>query len=207
MDTYIVTSKIFLWLIIVVSAVFHEYMHAWVANALGDPTAKRMGRLTLNPIPHLDLWWTVIIPLALLFLWGGFIGMAKPVPYNPYNLRSKYGEMLVGLAGPATNLTLAILLGLVVRGLASQHALSSFADALVSIVYINIFLALFNLIPVPPLDGSKVLSLLFPKASLLLSAASPFGLMAAVAIGFYIIPSIAKLLFFLIMGTAVGGAL
>ena len=88
--------KLLLFFIIVFSAVLHEYMHAWMANFLGDPTARYAGRLTINPLPHLDMWYTVILPLALLFFFGGFIGMAKPVPYNPHNLRSKkYGSMLV----------------------------------------------------------------------------------------------------------------
>ncbi len=91
-----VQFKIFLYIIIVLSAVVHEYSHGWMANALGDPTAKREGRLTLNPIKHLDPMGTVIVPLFLLFFAGGFIGWAKPVPYNPYNLKGKHGSAKVG---------------------------------------------------------------------------------------------------------------
>src|SRR3989344_8703448 len=105
--------KFFLYFLIVFSAVFHEYLHAWMANYLGDPTAKYAGRLTLNPLKHLDPLWTVFIPLMLLFFFGGFIGAAKPVPYSPHNLRDqKYGSIKVGLAGPFSNFFLALIFGL-----------------------------------------------------------------------------------------------
>ena len=153
--------KIFLYIIIVMSAVIHEYFHAWTANRLGDPTAKINKRLTLNPLPHLDLMGTVIIPLFLLFSFGGFIGWAKPVPVNPYNFRNqKQGTFLTSIAGPLANFILAAAFGLFLRFFSFIPQEMAFFLALV--VYINIFLGLFNLLPIPPLDGSKLFSSYLP---------------------------------------------
>ena len=173
--------KIFLYLIIVYSAVFHEYFHGWMANYLGDPTAKHAGRLTLNPLKHLDPVGTVLLPLFLLFFMGGFIGWAKPVPYNPYNLRDpKYGSAKVGFAGPLANFLIALLFGIMIRFLALEGFLSI---ALSLIVYINIFLGLFNLIPIPPLDGSKILMDIFPRSRILQVLESSFiGIFLAIII-------------------------
>src|SRR4030042_1933150 len=157
--------KFFLYMVVVMSAVFHEYCHGWMANFLGDPTGKYAGRLTLNPLKHLDLMGTVIIPLFLLFFLGGFIGWAKPVPYNPYNLRDqKYGSTKVAFAGPGANFSLALIFGLVIRFLPVSQTL---LIPLTWIVYVNIFLGLFNLIPLPPLDGSKLLMDFFPRSNAL----------------------------------------
>ncbi len=157
--TDIVTS-IFFFLIIIASAIIHEYMHGWAAERQGDDTARLAGRLTLNPIPHIDPMGTIFIPLLLLLLPGNFlIGWAKPVPYNPFNLRNRrWGPALVAAAGPAVNLFIAIVLGLIIKFLAP----SVFTAFLSLIVYINILLAVFNLIPIPPLDGSKILFALLP---------------------------------------------
>jgi len=123
---------------------------------LGDRTAKDLGRLTLNPIKHLDLFGSIILPL-ITFLAGGFIfGYAKPVPYNPYNLRDKkYGPAKVALAGPLTNISLAVLFGLILRFLPSTGWPVSVptVELLQFIVLINLVLAVFNLVPIPPLDG------------------------------------------------------
>ncbi len=152
--------KLFLYVIIVLSAVFHEYAHAFTAYYLGDPTAKNMGRLTLNPIAHMDPIGTVLLPLFLLFFVGGFIGYAKPVPYNPHNLKDqKYGSLKVGLAGPVSNFLIALVASFIIRFFSIG---GFFAIALPWLVYINIFLGLFNLIPIPPLDGSKIVSAFFP---------------------------------------------
>lgn len=152
---------IFFFLIIIPSAIWHEFAHAWMADYLGDDTAKRMGRLTLNPLPHIDLFGTILMPVFLFLISGGsfLFAYAKPVPYNPYNLRNqKTGPALVGLAGPMANLMVAVVFGLLVRFLPS----GSFSELLSIIVYANALLMVFNLIPIPPLDGSKILYAVLP---------------------------------------------
>ncbi|MBI2048791.1 MAG: site-2 protease family protein [Parcubacteria group bacterium] len=148
--------------ILIMSVVIHEVSHGFVAHALGDPTAKYEGRLTLNPLRHLDPVGSVIVP-ALTYLLGGFIiGWARPVPYNPYNLRNqKWGPAAVGIAGPLSNIAVAVVFGLVVRFGAGALPVS-FLSVSALIVLINLILAVFNLVPVPPLDGSKVLFALLP---------------------------------------------
>ncbi len=152
---------IFSLVILLFSVIMHELAHGYVAFSLGDPTAKYAGRLTLNPIKHLDLFGSIILPL-LLFLAGSpfLFGWAKPVPVNPYNFSDKkYGDIKVSLAGPASNFLLAIIFGLILRFIPSEIILANqgIGIALVYIVAINIWLAVFNLIPVPPLDGSWIL--------------------------------------------------
>lgn len=154
----------FFFIIIIPSAILHEYMHGWVADQLGDPTARYAGRLTLNPAAHIDKWGTIIMPLLLFFLTrGGFLfAYAKPVPYNPYNLRDqKLGPMWVAIAGPLSNFALAFAFGLAIRFLPLGAAL---ADLLSIIVYANVLLGVFNLVPIPPLDGSKVLFAVLPDS-------------------------------------------
>ncbi len=153
-----------LYLVILIpSAIFHEYMHGWVANQLGDPTAKYAGRLTLNPLVHIDPMGTVVLPLLLLMINSPFFfAYAKPVPYNPYNLRDqKWGPVYVAIAGPLSNLFLALVFGLAMQFIpANQAGMMVFG----TIVYTNILLAVFNLVPIPPLDGSKVLYALLPDS-------------------------------------------
>ena len=162
---------IFSIVVLVVSVILHEVAHGYMANYLGDPTARLAGRLTLNPIAHIDPIGSIILPAllailpALLAITGSplLIGYAKPVPYNPYNLRGKFGETLVAASGPGTNLLLALLFALIIRfGAVSMTA--PMLGAFTIIVYVNLVLALFNLIPIPPLDGSKVLSGILPRA-------------------------------------------
>jgi len=146
-------------IILIFSVVIHEVAHGYAANALGDPTARYQGRLTLNPVKHLDPVGSLIIP-TVAYLLGGFIfGWAKPVPYNPYNLRNqKWGEVAVAAAGPLSNLAIAVLFGLLLRfGLVATIFGTASVPIVYSIVFINIILAVFNMIPIPPLDGSKVL--------------------------------------------------
>jgi Zn-dependent protease len=147
------------------SVVIHEVSHGYMANALGDPTAKYEGRLTLNPIKHLDPFGSVILP-TISYMVGGFIfGWAKPVPYNPYNLRQgRWSEALVAIAGPLSNISLALIFGLMLRFTrASGTASDAFIEVTAIIVFINILLAIFNLVPIPPLDGSKILFAIFPE--------------------------------------------
>ena len=152
-------------LILFVSISFHEYAHGWVAFKLGDPTPKQAGRLSLNPLVHIDPFGTIILPLMLLVISTRLIGQplaigyAKPIPINPYHFKNpKKDTALVGLAGPSMNILIAILLSLLVR-----IGFPLFTPAIVLGVMINLILAIFNLIPIPPMDGSKVLTSLFPK--------------------------------------------
>lgn len=152
------------FIVLILSIIAHEVAHGYAADALGDPTARLAGRLTLNPLPHIDLMGSIILPALLLLTHSPiFFGWAKPVPYNPYNLKnSRWGETLVALAGSATNILLALIFGLVMRygstlGL-DQTALSLAA----TITFTNLFLGLFNLIPFPPLDGFTALRSALP---------------------------------------------
>jgi len=147
--------------ILIMSAVFHEVSHGYMALVLGDPTAKLAGRLTLNPFKHLDPFGSVILPTLLVLINSPFlIAYAKPVPFNPYNLRSgKWGPGLVAAAGPLTNLLIVIFFSIVIRlGFLGVGALPIIG----LIVLINLILAIFNLIPFPPLDGSKIVASLIP---------------------------------------------
>lgn len=140
------------------SAVFHEYMHGFAALRLGDPTAKNAGRLTFNPLKHLDTFGSIILPLMLVLFNSSFLfAWAKPVPYNPYNLRDrKYGDAKVAAAGPLANLAIALVFGLIIRFVPFFNL--TFYNLLALIVYVNLILMVFNLIPLPPLDGSKIVS-------------------------------------------------
>ena len=156
---------IFGLVVLVFSVVLHEVAHGYMAQWLGDPTARLAGRLTLNPVRHIDPVGSIVLPALLLIMHAPIlIGYAKPVPYNPYNLRGKYAEGLVAFAGPGTNILLAAIFGLLIR-FASAQLGPDLISAFAVIVYINMLLALFNLIPVPPLDGSKVLSTLLAMVS------------------------------------------
>lgn len=156
-------DAIFLVLIIIFSAVIHEVMHGVAADKLGDKTARYAGRLTLNPIPHLDLFGSIILPLLLAFSGSPFFfAWAKPVPYNPYNLKpGRFSEAIVAGAGPFSNLAIALIFGLVMRVAPLPPELLS---VLGLVVVVNVMLFIFNLIPIPPLDGSKILSALLPQS-------------------------------------------
>lgn len=177
-------SFIFSIAVLVMSVVVHEVSHGWVAYFLGDPTAKLAGRLTLNPIKHLDPFGSIIFPLILSLLPGGIVfGWAKPVPYNSYNLRVKNGPAYVALAGPASNLILALIFGLFLRsGLAVSWLGASALPILSTIVLVNIMLALFNLIPVPPLDGSTILFSFLPYRSKFIEAFQQYQLVIILVI-------------------------
>ena len=150
--------------ILILTIILHEVAHGYAALLLGDPTADQAGRLTLNPLPHIDFFGTIVIP-GILILTGSSIlfGWAKPVPYNPYNLRGRYGEAIVAAAGPGINIVIAVMFGLLLRFVGA--ALPAPLFILCSIVVpVNLFLAFFNLIPIPPLDGSKIVMDFLPMS-------------------------------------------
>lgn len=152
---------IFYIAILIMSAVIHEVSHGMAAFMQGDPTAKDADRLTLNPIKHLDMFGSIILPLIFIITNAPFFfAYAKPVPYNPYNLKNqRWGPAIVGVAGPAANILIGVLFAVVFR-ISGSYAI--FSNLILAIVQINIWLALFNLIPIPPLDGSKLLFSLLP---------------------------------------------
>ena len=156
---------IFIIAILLMSIVIHEVSHGYAALWLGDPTAKLQGRLTLNPLKHLDMVGSIIVPFLAFFLAGFVIGWAKPVPYNPYNFQKmhKYGDAIVAAAGPAVNIFLALIFSILIRISDPSIFTASFMDISAFVVIINIILAFFNLIPIPPLDGSKILFTLLPR--------------------------------------------
>lgn len=158
-----ILSSLFFFLVLIPSAILHEFMHGFVADRLGDNTARLAGRLTLNPLAHIDLWGTIILPIGLMIASQGrfMFAYAKPVPYNPYNLRDqRFGPMQVALAGPLSNIALAATFGL----LAQLIPAGVWTPFLLIIVYTNVLLAVFNLVPIPPLDGSKVLYAFLPSS-------------------------------------------
>lgn len=158
---------IFILIILIFSAIFHEYAHGFAAYTLGDPTAKNMGRLTLNPVPHIDPFFTILLPAMMIIMPGinFIIGGAKPVPVNPLNLKGKHDHLKVALSGPASNIALAILFGLCIRFIPLIRQDDSLFLAFGAVVFVNLLLAVFNLLPIPPLDGSYLLFTLFPGIS------------------------------------------
>lgn len=151
---------------LIASVVIHEMAHGYAANWLGDPTARLSGRLSANPLVHIDPLMSVILP-GLLILSGSPIlfGAAKPVPYNPYNLRNqKWGEAIVAAAGPAANIMIAVIFAALVRSADFLNLSETFTSLAVGIIVLNIFLAFFNLVPIPPLDGSKILPKFLPHS-------------------------------------------
>ena len=157
-------------IILILSVIAHEVAHGYAANSLGDPTARLAGRLTLNPLPHIDLMGSIFIPALLVFTQSPILfGWAKPVPYNPYNLKNpRWDETLVAIAGSATNILLAIIFGLIVRfgsiPLATGGPMldATMLSLAATIAFVNLFLGLFNLIPFPPLDGFTALRSALP---------------------------------------------
>ncbi|MCX5779206.1 MAG: site-2 protease family protein [Elusimicrobia bacterium] len=169
--------------ILLFSVIFHEYAHGWMAERRGDDTARAMGRLTFNPLPHIDLFGTIILPLICALSPGSFmIGWAKPVPVNPHRLDNPARDMvLVSLAGPLANFLLAIIAAFLMWGLRTVSFLpASITESLFIllqfVLVINVVLPVFNLIPIPPLDGSKVLmGLLPPQAAYRYAQMEPYG--------------------------------
>ena len=189
-------ESIFLIAIIIFSVVIHEVAHGYVAYKLGDMTAYYQGRLTLNPIKHLDMFGSIILPALLVISGTGFLfGWAKPVPYNPNNIRGKKGALfLVSAAGIFVNLTVAVVFALVLKlfaiiGLASIAITYIFS----SIIMINIILAVFNLMPIPPLDGSKILASFFgARGEMILYKFEKYSFLLVIAFVIFLWPFISS---------------
>lgn len=168
MDSLVSPISLLALVILVYSAILHEIAHGFVAERLGDPTARLLGRLTLNPLPHIDLFMSILLPLLLFLSHTGIIfGGAKPVPVDPFNLKEGRKDIaLVSLAGPATNILL-VLIATALFKLLGGGATNIFVSFLVIflglVIKINLSLAIFNLLPIPPLDGSKIFALLLPE--------------------------------------------
>lgn len=197
-------------LILILSVMAHEISHGMMADHLGDPTARLMGRLSLNPIKHIDPIGSIIVPGILILMQTPFlIGWAKPVPVNPLNFKDqRYGEAKVSLAGPGANLIIALVFGLIMRVMAWVGASSAFAVNLFGlfqiIVWINLLLAVFNLIPIPPLDGSHILFAFLPerfeKVKIFMQRYSLFILLFFIMFLFTLIVPVVAFLFRLITG-------
>ena len=184
MDELTLANKIAIWIIPVVFGItVHEVAHGWVANRFGDPTARLAGRLTLNPVKHMDPVGTVVVPLLMLYFSGFILGWAKPVPVDARRLNNPRRDMaIVALAGPGSNILMALMWALVVKlGLFYHSALSGAAVLLVFMgvagVFINTILCVLNLLPLPPLDGGRILtSLLPPRWASVVERMEPLGL-------------------------------
>jgi len=154
---------IFAIAILIMSVIAHEVSHGYAAQLLGDPTARLAGRLTLNPLPHLDMMGSFVVPVLTFFIGGFIFGWAKPVPYNPYNMRDpRVGGAIVAAAGPFANVLIAIVFSALIRMSSVLSLPSSFVEIASIVVFLNILLAFFNLVPIPPLDGSKILFAILP---------------------------------------------
>jgi Zn-dependent protease len=184
--------------ILIASLSFHEAAHAWAADRLGDSTARRLGRLTLNPLAHIDWIGTVLFPLVAMLSNLPLIGWAKPVPVNMRNLRAPRRDFaLVALAGPVSNIVLAFGFALLLKaqgGLVPDDGQTLLTSVLAMAVFLNVLLAVFNLIPVPPLDGGNVLAGIVPEpVARQIDRLRPFGILLLYALVFLgVIESIAR---------------
>ncbi|MDX1657459.1 MAG: site-2 protease family protein [Nitriliruptorales bacterium] len=163
-------DQVLFFVVLIPSVILHEVTHGWVALRFGDPTAREAGRLTLNPIPHVDLFGTILLPAFLAFTTGTVFGYAKPVPVQPGRMRRPRDHGLItSLAGPGMNIALALAAGLVIRFLGPDRILRASVEGavwvrvLVAVGVVNVVLAAFNLIPLPPLDGSAVVERFLPR--------------------------------------------
>ena len=159
-----IVTTIFYIAILLFSIIIHELAHGYTADYLGDPTPRLQGRLTLNPIPHLDMFGSIILPALLILSGTGFVvGWAKPVQYNPFNITKnrRWSAALIAIAGPLSNIMLALIFGLVLRFAGAGLPVAA-ATIFSIVVLLNIVLAVFNLIPVPPLDGHHILFSVLP---------------------------------------------
>lgn len=198
---------VFQIVVLICSAVIHEVSHGYVAQALGDKTAEEAGRLTLNPLKHLDLYGSFLLPLLLYYVsQGTFVfGWAKPVPYNPYNLKDpKKGGALIAAAGPASNFLLAIVFAAAIRVFGGTVFFASVLPFFAVVVLINLVLGVFNLVPIPPLDGSKILFGFLPRSAerfeYAISRYGMFILIFFIFFGWSLIAPVIDFLFRLLVG-------
>ncbi|MDO8551846.1 MAG: site-2 protease family protein [bacterium] len=165
--------------ILIYSIILHEIAHGYVADRLGDPTARMRGRLTLNPIPHIDLLMSIVLPFLLIFTSSPVVfGAAKPVPIDPFNFRDPRKDMgITGLAGPLTNILIAVFFTLIFRFVLPFFPNPTLSAMIISTIALNLGLAALNLIPIPPLDGSRILAAILPKEfASLLDSLEQYGL-------------------------------
>ena len=167
---------------IIVSLVIHEFMHAYVGHLLGDSTAQEQGRLTLNPLKHIDPFMTIILPLITILIFHAPVLAAKPVPFNPARVKyDEFGAAMIAAAGPFSNLLLAIIGGVLVNHVLPAGTLWS--DAFTVFTELNVALFVFNLLPIPPLDGSRVLYAVAPEpVQELMRTIEPYGLFVIFAL-------------------------
>lgn len=195
-------SPLFSIIILILSVIIHEISHGYAALSQGDETAKYAGRLTLNPIPHIDLVGSIILPIVMAITTSGAMvfGWAKPVPFNPYNLKSKrWGELIVAAAGPLSNFLIALIFGTLIRFGEVLQLSQAVIELSFVIVIVNIVLAVFNLVPIPPLDGSKILFALLPpiKAQRVRAVLERYSLLLILVLLFVLWDLLAPVIFIL----------
>lgn len=197
LETLTISHVLFTFLVVIFSIILHEVAHGYAAYIQGDETAFRAGRLTLNPLPHIDPIGSVIVPFLAFTMSGLFFGWAKPVPYNTLNVRTRLGQAFVSAAGVLTNLALAIIAGIVFKVLVLQGGMTeALASALFTVISVNISLFLFNLIPIPPFDGMAILQSLFPRLHIASTVVyNPVYLIVAIIVASSIFSVLAPMLF------------
>lgn len=181
-DVASISQTVLTFIIIIYSIILHEVAHGYAAYVQGDETANRAGRLSLNPLSHIDMMGSVIVPLLAFLYWHTFFGWAKPVPYNPYNIRTSKGQAFVAAAGVLMNIFIVIVAGIAFKLLASNgFSNAGIFDALSIIIGVNLSLAFFNLIPIPPFDGMSIIQAFFPRLQIRSSVIyNPFYMIGAI---------------------------
>ncbi len=189
-----VVSTLLRFALLIPAIVFHEVAHGYAALAMGDTTAKERGRLSLNPIAHIDPWGTILLPLLMTAMFGAGFGYAKPVPVNPYRFRGdrRMGMFLTGIAGPSANLAMAAVAGIIVRVVGFKGLVGYVGYGAYIFALMNLVLLFFNLIPLPPLDGSRVLPLfLSDRAMAVYHQWERYGFLILIGI-LWVVPAVFK---------------